>query len=1434
MTKRIKRKISLLLLNIQLLFTFFLPLSPLIPQALASEEAPFAIEQIEESYNAYYLVDGVVFAESVDGTVPSFASESGEDHINYDVDRLVIKTASQTYLLEDGKLVDQHSSDSVDLSDSDKNFLYNQWTVSDLLAETENEVELGVEYSFPLNEEVKVTFTKLPEERSTLRIEEVALPEELQEQLDTVSAYAYDITTDMVDGEFEFDLILPVEEEVEEVEVKYAESIEELENDAKEVEKEVKVDGNKAKVEAVDHMTLFIVVKVGSVGITLPFEGADDNLGDIWVYQANSGADTDLITDPTGSLTEDLGTEVVSMNAPGLGRSFLGYTGFTGGTLAETDLAEISWMKYAAETGNDHYLNLFMYKGIDWASVAIVPNCSETGSWELCSTNDASVAVRYHHYNTSGWPWNWHWETNTYNFASFSDLMDSSFGDWRFYNDSDTSSSLTIVSGSSTTASDLLNYIDGVRFLYEDGSDDFYNFESEWDVTRATVSFSPVAPSVINTTWTMDIEFSEDVTDLDSSDLSLTNATVNSLTRIDESTFQVELAAIADGTVSLQVPQDAVVDMAGHGNAVSDVYSYQVDTVTPIVSNIKMFVNGVESTFMRAGDTVRVEADVADLASGVGSVRLLAKNSSGPGYIDSGYFIHVSGDKYAREFTFPADAKYIDLHTAITTNIDGLRFYIKAFDQAGNYTNSVTTSFTYDNAIPEMNNIRMFISTDGTTYVEKDVVKAGDFVRIEVEATDSSSGVKNVEFRIQNKNTGEYVAPRVYEAIPVSGNIYRYSFQIPTDGEYINTHGLMSEAIDEHSFWARATDNVGNYNHGVRGEFTYDNTAPDAPVGLHILDHQGNDLGCEGFTNNRNITIDWADSLDLGFDHFLLDLKDKDSHRSLTSSFYNARVRDIDGYYRYKIRQVDQAGHISNPSVWCGVTLDRISPDVVLTNPTTSLLNGNIEVRGSVTDLNPHHYWLVVTNSEGNNIAGPGVVNETNSFVDKLLFNWDTTLLDDDDYTIKLEARDSADNKDVGSIDWKIVTVDNTAPTVDLAIDPATPDGDNDWYITNPEITLLATDVHNIDRIEYQWGSTAGVWTEYAAPFNLPNDGTLNLYYRAFDELGNESQTYMREIKMDREVPTVPLSVDADPELSGGPDVEVTWNDASDNVGIDHYIITFDNLDGDEDFSETVASNVNDFSTDQVEAEGTWRITVTAYDFAGNESASDSDDIVIDKTAPAAPVLSLGGTRDGEVDLSWTTIADADSYIILYGLLPGDYLYAANVGDVTSYTVQGLGTGDYYFVVRAMDDSDNQSGNSNEVGTALVGVGGVIAEGFEDAENVLGVEDEASEEEQAAMIEEIGGEVAGANSCEQARVWFWLGLAITFIAIFFSAFLKKGWQKILAFILIPAIAAIVYSRFLGGACFNSSMMTWMNEVYWVPVYLTAIMAKLVTLFFVED
>ncbi len=47
---------------------------------------------------------------------------------------------------------------------------------------------------------------------------------------------------------------------------------------------------------------------------------------------------------------------------------------------------------------------------------------------------------------------------------------------------------------------------------------------------------------------------------------------------------------------------------------------------------------------------------------------------------------------------------------------------------------------------------------------------------------------------------------------------------------------------------------------------------------------------------------------------------------------------------------------------------------------------------------------------------------------------WDTTLLPDGKYIIKLEARDAANNKDLGSVDWHEVTIDNDSDDDDDGI----------------------------------------------------------------------------------------------------------------------------------------------------------------------------------------------------------------------------------------------------------------------------------------------------------------------------------------------------------------------------------------------------------------
>lgn len=120
---------------------------------------------------------------------------------------------------------------------------------------------------------------------------------------------------------------------------------------------------------------------------------------------------------------------------------------------------------------------------------------------------------------------------------------------------------------------------------------------------------------------------------------------------------------------------------------------------------------------------------------------------------------------------------------------------------------------------------------------------------------------------------------------------------------------------------------------------------------------------------------------------------------------------------------------------------DTDAPDVEITAPSDGdELSGSVDVRGTVEDDNLLRYYTVVRNSANVNVAGPGTVYEDNSFTDESLFIWDTTLVPDGEYTIRLEARDDFNQKDAGSVDVITVTVNNV-PDVPTSKDQCKKDG---------------------------------------------------------------------------------------------------------------------------------------------------------------------------------------------------------------------------------------------------------------------------------------------------------------------------------------------------------------------------------------------------------
>lgn len=446
---------------------------------------------------------------------------------------------------------------------------------------------------------------------------------------------------------------------------------------------------------------------------------------------------------------------------------------------------------------------------------------------------------------------------------------------------------------------------------------------------------------------------------------------------------------------------------------------------------------------------------------------------------------------------------------------------------------------TIDTTPPTMSNINMLVSTDGgSTYTDDDYVTAGDYVRVEVESSDTDSGVKDVEFRVKHASGGGYIVPRVWIDTPAYGNVYQYDFQIPSDGEYINTHAPISEVFEDNIYWARATDNAGNYNHGISNLFTYDESKPSALITFPANgDTLQNDFVVLGDTSDAESGISHVE-----FDITMIDaiggsyvstiVKDAAAvYDDLTDSFsYDTDPFDLaDGFYRLKVQAFDMAGNWKYHYV--DVEVDNTGPalgSVVLNGQNVDpgdirdanceaisnfyLVSGEIDLvamlSDAVGDVSSAKYKVRKVNSGGctvSSIFSSGNVSMSNTSGDTWddLTGFDTsTVPADGEYTIRLETTDNSGNTTVNFID---ILIDNSAPTVDAGIDEGT-------VTAAFAHSGTATDTNGVSTTEWSVLSapggavvTIGDVNSLSTTFSADTDGAYEIQLEATDTTGNTS-----------------------------------------------------------------------------------------------------------------------------------------------------------------------------------------------------------------------------------------------------------------------------------------------------------------------------------------
>jgi len=198
---------------------------------------------------------------------------------------------------------------------------------------------------------------------------------------------------------------------------------------------------------------------------------------------------------------------------------------------------------------------------------------------------------------------------------------------------------------------------------------------------------------------------------------------------------------------------------------------------------------------------------------------------------------------------------------------------------------------------------------------------------------------------------------------------------------------------------------------------------------------------------------------------------------------------------------------------------------------------------------------------------------------------------------------------------------DDDAPQVSASLDPAEPDGENDWYVTAPELTIEAEDENGgsgVSAILYRVDN--GPSTVYNGPVTLHlADGEHSVSVSAVDHAGNHSAWQDIDVNIDLNHPDSRVSLHTGTDCPGFAtdgfcpvQVTLTSADPGNGAGVDGYFLSV-LPEGQPFVPGPFAGSVDPaLITDQ----GRYTVYFHARDAAGNVEAVRSRPLVVGSLLP--------------------------------------------------------------------------------------------------------------------------------------------------------------------------------------------------------------------------
>ena len=309
-----------------------------------------------------------------------------------------------------------------------------------------------------------------------------------------------------------------------------------------------------------------------------------------------------------------------------------------------------------------------------------------------------------------------------------------------------------------------------------------------------------------------------------------------------------------------------------------------------------------------------------------------------------------------------------------------------------------------------------------------------------------------------------------------------------------------------------------------------------------------------------------------------------------------------DGTYSAGAQVVDLGGHVLTlASVTFSV--DNNFPVLKILSPASNAyIKGNITVKLNITDgpFQPTKVEWRVDEGTWKTLPGP-----------TYNFAWNTTTYSDAKHTLYVQVTDKGAHVVVGSVS---VTVDNNAPTVDLA-SPV-----NGQYLSSILVFKMhAYDAVGIDKLVLKMDGVNS-WTiinnegasyfEQVLDTTTIKDGTYNVTVTAYDLSGQTTKTATIKVKVDNNAPQLMIYTPLDGEFLSGDNYTIT------GTATDLFMskILYD-VDG---FGARLINQTLDTT---LLGDGAHTITITAYDLSGH-TTSKSVKVYVDNSKPTVSPVS--------------------------------------------------------------------------------------------------------------------------------------------------------------------------------------------------------------------